>query len=157
MIEAPLDLDLLMAKVKKGPGSDDCWLWTGRCQRGYGAYDVKVDGRWTHIAAHRVSYQLNVGPIPDGLVLDHLCRVKNCVRPDHLEAVTQRENVLRGMAPSAIAARRSTCAKGHDITDPANLYPDRSHPRERRCRICHNERERARRARKKQEADDAQV
>ncbi|MBT2412652.1 HNH endonuclease [Streptomyces sp. ISL-12] len=67
-------------------------LWTGSTDQGYGR--LRFRGRL--VRAHRFSYELNVGPIPDGHQVDHLCRTPSCVRPDHLEAVTQRENVLRG-------------------------------------------------------------
>lgn len=82
--------DRFWAKVEK---SDSCWLWTGALfpSNGYGA--LHLDG--AAVPAHRVSYELNVGPIPDGLTIDHLCRVRACVRPDHLEPVTQAENLRR--------------------------------------------------------------
>jgi hypothetical protein len=92
--------------------TDTCWLWTGGLDKdGYG---------WTYPngktrRAHAVAYELVVGPVPDGLQLDHLCRVRHCVNPDHLEPVTRRENILRGVGPTAINARRNTCPKGHPI------------------------------------------
>lgn len=71
-----------------------CWLWFGATtERGYGV--VVANGR--SIRAHRISYETAKGQIPEGLVLDHLCRVHCCVNPDHLEAVTQLENVRRGL------------------------------------------------------------
>ena len=78
-----------MAKVAK---SDGCWMWTGAvATSGYGRIG---EGART-LQAHRVAYQLLVGPIPEGLHIDHLCRVRLCVRPDHLEPVTQAENNIR--------------------------------------------------------------
>lgn len=72
-----------------------CWLWQGQQNRnGYGR--IKIQGRW--LMVHRVSYELHIGPIPEGLVLDHLCRNRLCCNPQHLEAVTVRENTLRGEA-----------------------------------------------------------
>jgi hypothetical protein len=69
-----------------------CWLWVGHFRsNGYG--EIKRQG--IRLGAHRVSHELHIGAIPDGLVVDHLCRVKSCVNPDHLEAVTQQVNVLR--------------------------------------------------------------
>ena len=81
-----------------------CWLWTGvPTWKGYG--QLRVNGR--KLAAHRLSYTLNVGPIPEGLHIDHLCRLRHRVNPSHLEAVTPEENWRRGFAPSAVAARAS--------------------------------------------------
>jgi hypothetical protein len=71
--------------------SDECWTWSGATQRGYGM--LHFEGKTQR--AHRVSYTLSIGPIPDGLVIDHLCRNKRCVRPSHLEPVTQSVNVTR--------------------------------------------------------------
>jgi hypothetical protein len=74
-----------------------------------------------------------VGPIPDGLVLDHLCRVRNCVRPEHLEVVTFRENVLRGEGSSANRARQTHCYKGH-LLEGENVYTP--HNGKRGCKTC---------------------
>lgn len=100
------------AKVRVG---DDCWEWVGaRFGSGYGA--INRDGHT--ISAHRVSYELLVGPIPDGLELDHLCRNRWCVRPDHLEPVVHVENVRRSpLGPSA----RTHCPQGHPY-EGDNLY-----------------------------------
>lgn len=88
-----------------------CWVWAGaKDQNGYGAF--RATGRRT-VRAHRWSYAFLRGDIPNGLQLDHLCRVRACVNPWHLEPVSGRENVLRGEAPSAIAARANTCYRGH--------------------------------------------
>lgn len=73
---------------------DGCWLWTGHTN---GSYGVFWDGE-RHRLTHRFAYELVLGPIPEGLVLDHLCRTPRCVRPDHLEPVTQQENVRRAFA-----------------------------------------------------------
>jgi hypothetical protein len=108
-----------------------CWLWKGHTSGGYGY--IRAFGKYHGwLRAHRVSYMLHVGPIPDGLVLDHLCRNTRCVNPDHLEPVTIGENVLRGFGPTAIAARRSACAKGH----PYNAATLRMYGTRRRCRVC---------------------
>lgn len=88
--------------------------------------------------AHRWSYEYHVGPIPEGMHLDHLCRNRACVNPDHLEPVTVRENVLRGTAPSALHARKTHCPQGHPY-EGSNLY---LHPvtAQRACRSCGRER-----------------
>ena len=113
--------------------SDGCWTWKGRrCDHGYGRISDK--GKQRH--ASRVAFEVTHGPLPSNLTVDHLCRNRLCCRPDHLEAVTNRENVLRGNGHSAIAARRSTCAKGHPYT-PENTRIYKGHKRQ--CRICARE------------------
>lgn len=108
--------------------SEGCWLWTGsKTSAGYG--NLRWQGR--HDYAHRVAYRLTIGAIPEGLVLDHLCRVRNCVRPDHLEPVRQAVNVARGIAPYGV---RTQCKHGHDITDEANVYVGPNG--QKRCRVC---------------------
>jgi hypothetical protein len=121
------------AKVKK---TDTCWLWTAaRFRGGYGQFrmDRKI------VSAHRIAYALVKGPIPEGLHIDHICRVRHCVNPDHLEAVTKRVNTLRGISPIAIAARKTHCPQGHAYNDEnTNLYQGR-----RYCRPCGIARSRA--------------
>lgn len=87
--------------------SGDCWLWTARLKPdGYGIFKNKLpDGRWIYVYAHRFAYESVRGPIPDGLTIDHLCRVRNCVNPDHLEPVTRNENMRR--------SRKAECRRGH--------------------------------------------
>lgn len=115
------------AKVDK---TEMCWLWTGWCtENGYGKFTVA--GR--RVFAHRWAYGAEVGPIPAGLVIDHLCRVKNCVRPSHLEVVTQRENNLRGVGVTAQNAKATVCAQGHPY-DEANTI--RTKEGYRLCRAC---------------------
>jgi len=120
------------AKVDK---TGDCWLWTAsKYHDGYGQFRVGDRPR----RAHRVAYELVRGPIPDGLVLDHLCRVHACVNPDHLEPVTDKVNIARGRAREASLARRNAkthCVNGHELTDQ-NIYIRRNGLRE--CRTCLN-------------------
>lgn len=94
------------------PDLGPCWLWTASLRAGrYGQFAAR-HGKILY--AHRFSYELASGPIPDGLQIDHLCRVPRCVRPDHLEPVTNRENVLRGFSSGANAIRTGLCHRGHD-------------------------------------------
>ena len=114
--------------VKEGP--KDCWLWIGTITaNGYG--QVKHNGR--DIGAHRAAYQILVGPIPDGLTIDHLCRNRRCVNPTHLEPVTTKENLRRGLSPTAINARKTHCIHGHEFTKD-NTYHRKGIGR--RCRTC---------------------
>lgn len=109
-----------------------CWEWTGgRKQSGYGNY-------WNggHMVAHRYAYEDWYGQIPEGLTIDHLCRNRSCVRPDHLEAVSMRENTRRGIAPSILADREGRCFRGH-----TDIY-ETSHGT--RCRTCRRENSRSR-------------
>lgn len=123
----PTDADRFWAKVDK---TDNCWLWTATVNaNGYGQawFESRLQ------LAHRVAYQLVVGPIPDGLSLDHLCRTPGCVNPAHLEPVTHRENCLRGVSPAARQAQQTHCKRGHEFDDE-NTYVDPSGGR--RCRQC---------------------
>lgn len=127
------------AKVDKTP---TCWLWTG-AKTGSGGYGVIRLGD-TLVRAHRFAYEAMVGPIPDGLVLDHLCRVRACVNPGHLEPVTTQENVLRGEGPAASRAKQTACKYGHPF-DEANTRITKLG--QRRCRVCHQDHKRASRRR----------
>lgn len=90
-----------------------CWLWSG--QLNVGGYGV-VSTLGHRSMAHRVSFERSRGPIPAGLELDHLCRVRCCVNPAHLEPVTTKENVLRGNGPSALNAQKTHCYQGHRLS-----------------------------------------
>lgn len=107
--------------------SDECWPWRGPIFKGYGRFKGK--------GAHRIAYRLLKGEIPDGLTLDHLCRNRACCNPAHLEPVTNRVNVLRGVGPSAENSRKTHCANGHPFNDENTMI--RSDSRGRECRECH--------------------
>lgn len=131
MMRRPL-IDRLMERVRK---TETCWEWIGYVhpKTGYGMFTVKGSGTST---AHRWVYQELVGAIPAGQELDHLCRNRRCVRPDHLEPVSRHENIMRGLGPDATrqrAADRATCRNGHPWT-PENTGT--SGPGTRRCRAC---------------------
>jgi hypothetical protein len=116
-------------KVRK---TETCWLWTGTSVNGYGYFHLGRE-RSKNVSAHRWAYANANGPIPEGLEIDHLCRVRACVRPDHLEAVTRTVNIRR--APSA-NGKKTHCKRGHEFT-PENTYLNTSGGRERRvCREC---------------------
>lgn len=113
-----------------------CWLFQGSLSHnGYGQTSARVNGQIRHLRAHRVTYEHFIGPIPEALTLDHLCRVRHCVNPHHLEPVTMRENLLRGNTLAALFARATHCVNGHEFTE-ANTYVT---PRQRQCRICKRE------------------
>lgn len=118
------------------PDLGPCWIWTAG-RRGPDGYGGFTPTRKRTVFAHRYAYELLVGPIPDGLELDHLCRVRPCVNPSHLEPVTHRENVMRGRAVTAINARKTHCPQGHPYSG-ANLRFNTGG--DRVCRACHRKR-----------------
>lgn len=122
-------LERFMQRVVMEPNSG-CWLWDGPVgKQGYGTHSRHFG---TH-RAHRISYILHKGPIPDDLPLDHLCRVRCCVNPDHLEAVTTRENILRGIGPTALNAVKTHCPVGHPYSEKNTHYDENGG---RHCRKC---------------------
>jgi len=139
----PRQLETFWSKVTK---TQSCWLWLGYVDKdGYGSHYTRVNGPTKNYRAHKLSYVLNVGEVPDGLVLDHICRVRNCVNPDHLRVVTNRVNVLAGIGITAINARKAVCKHGHEFT-PENTAVDNLGKRYcRRCRMDYQRRYRANR------------
>lgn len=112
-----------------------CWEWTAYIDpSGYGRFTV--DGDHKAQLAHRVSYELHVGPIANGMTLDHLCRNRACANPSHLEQVTLTENKRRGESVAAINARKTHCKRGHEFTERnTRISKDGS----RACRACGRE------------------
>ena len=109
-----------------------CWLWKGSKQlSGYGLFSI--NGKTC--TSHRSAYEYWNGEIPNGLQIDHLCRNTSCCNPNHLEAVTPKENTLRGIGPSAINAKKTHCSNGHAFAEE-NIYSSEGH---RICKICQYE------------------
>ena len=119
-------LERVLARCEIG----DCWRWQGAHSRGYG--QIGVDGK--NLRVHRVVWEALVAPIPDDLVIDHMCRVTDCVNPDHLRVVTQRENLSSSPAVSQRFQKSSHCPQGHPFS-VENTYVQLWNGF-RRCRIC---------------------
>ena len=126
-----------------------CLEWIGATTKnGYGIFFVGQAIRRGNgmVLAHRWSYEYQVGPIPAGMQVDHLCRNRACVLPLHHEIVTSRENTLRGVSPAAVAAKRTHCPQGHPFSgDNLYIYPTTG---ARECRTCRRENKRTRQARR---------
>jgi hypothetical protein len=127
--------------------TDTCWLWTGSADRhGYGRFTLNNHRNIKQRTklAHRYAYEALIGPIPKGLVLDHVkargCANPRCVNPAHLEPVTQRENMRR-----SVTATKSHCKCGHPFNEANTAITKDGH---RRCRACGREKQRAARSRK---------
>lgn len=118
--------------TKVDKADNGCWGWIAyRDPDGYGNFSI--EGRTKR--SHRVAYELLISSIPEGMQLDHLCRNRGCVNPDHLEPVTCRENILRGESFQARNARKTHCLHGHLFAEYGFSSGDTS----RRCRLCHNQ------------------
>lgn len=114
-----------------------CWLWDGYINKNrYGTWSYSQGGKTKTVSAHRAAYELLRGPIPDGLVLDHLCRVRFCCNPDHLVPVTQKQNLARSKSGQTGAERnraKTHCLQGHSYSgDNLHITPDGK----RVCRAC---------------------
>lgn len=122
--------DRVWAKVDRR-GLDECWPWLGHINGdGYG----RINADWTRdeeTYGHRATYVLTVGPIPDGLQLDHLCRNRACCNPTHLEPVAPGENQRRGLRNQNTA--KTHCKRGHEFTPDNTMVTQAGH---RRCREC---------------------
>lgn len=127
--DGPKDMAWLMSCVLPEPNSG-CWLWVGALNGG-GYGNTQVRGASTR--AHRLAWELAKGAIPPGLELDHKCRVRCCVNPDHLEPVPHRENILRGKTVPARNFAKSECPAGHKYDGRNAAINGRGH---RRCREC---------------------
>lgn len=132
----PVEIRLWSRVDRKGP--EECWPWTAYLGKdGYGM--LRHNGRQQN--AHRVAYELLIGPIPDGLQLDHLCRVRHCVNPAHLEPVTREENIRRGILHERRGAHeraKTHCRQGHEFTPESIVNRSRGG---RDCKVCHRLRE----------------
>jgi hypothetical protein len=113
-----------------------CWTWKGTGQsNGYGMFypSAARGSKGVRVLAHRFQYEMLYGPIPDGMEIDHLCRNRLCVRPDHLEVVTHRENMLRGDTLPAAQVKQTHCKRGHSLEgENMVIYAGRK----RTCRTC---------------------
>ena len=117
MLPRSFNAQRFWSHVRKDP--EGCWTWARKPDdSGYGRFRVGSKIWYVHV----LSYLSEVGPIPEGWEVDHLCRNRACVRPDHLEAVTGYVNMLRGDAPAAQNARKTHCDKGHEFTEDNTIW-----------------------------------
>jgi len=130
--------DRFWSKVDKTAGSQGCWLWkAGLFASGYGSFSMKVEKK-QNLRAHRVSYLIAHGTIPNGLYIDHMCRNRRCVNPAHLRAVTPRVNALENSdCVSATNVAKTHCVRGHayDAANTLLIHNGKSKGR-RYCKTC---------------------
>lgn len=129
----PGEVDRFWSKVDK---SDGCWVWTGAISNSHsGPYGKFRSAIAQHpLAAHRLAFYYETGVLSTrDEVLDHVCRNTLCVRPSHLELVSDRENVARGDGPTAVNSRKTHCIRGHEFT-PENTWANGTG---RKCKECH--------------------
>ena len=137
---------VLLTRLQSNVEADanGCWLWTAGLNMGYGRCHVRERGQRVKKYAHRLMFELLKAPIPPGLQIDHVCRVRRCVNPAHLRVVTQRDNIFApgSLCQSKALSERTHCFRGHLL----NEYRIANGYRFRRCRRCHaiEERERSR-------------
>lgn len=114
--------------------TDNCWIWLG-CPTSWGYGQIREGNKY--YKAHRLSYLIHKGEIPEGLVVDHLCSNRICVNPDHLEAVTQRTNVLRGIGLTSQNAKKTECHIGHEFSSKNTYVDSKGHRHCKKCRAIH--------------------
>ncbi len=131
MVRKNTETDFWVKVDKEAPNG--CWQWLGT-QSGKGYAQWHIRGR--RIMVHRYAYEVIVGSIPEGLIIDHLCRNRSCVNTDHMELVTQQENILRGIGLAAKESIATHCPQGHPY-DEKNTYVYQGR---RYCRACGRER-----------------
>lgn len=133
----------LESRIEK---TSDCWIWRGKIDKtGYGSFGLKDNGVSRTRSAHKIVYEVLVGPIPQGMQLDHDCHDpiiciddcphRLCVNPSHLAIVTPRQNVLRSNGLAAKNASKTHCKNGHEFTEQ-NIYVPAKRPNRRYCRTC---------------------
>lgn len=137
-------LERFWAKVKKTEGG--CWLWIASC--GYNGYGQFFPVKGTRVYAHRFSYEIHKGEIPDNREVDHICNQRACVNPEHLRLLTHRENCRRGTAGQKCKERFQKithCPHGHEYTPENTAWWKQGELKARRCKTCEGIRGRERR------------
>lgn len=130
-----LNTPKIAAKLERySVDSSGCWVFQAiALRKGYANISFRVDGKRYQVGAHRASYMIRSGEIPEGLVIDHVCRNRRCINPEHLRAVTSAVNAIENnVGPTAVNARKTHCIRGHELSgDNTYLYRGM-----RKCRTC---------------------